>query len=143
MPVNPDVLIRIYRSTDREGVIALWDTVFPDPTAWNRASDVIDRKLAVQPELFLIAVIGEQLVGTVLAGYDGVRGWIHRLAVEENVRRQGVATALMRSAEASLQSLGCPKLNLQVRARNDSVVRFYEALGYTTEDRVSLGRALN
>lgn len=83
-----------------------------------------------------------QLVGGLKAGFDGVRGWIYHLAVAPESRRCGVATKLVRAAEAALRDLGCPKVNLQVRASNASVVAFYQALGFTVEERVSMGRRL-
>jgi ribosomal protein S18 acetylase RimI-like enzyme len=72
----------------------------------------IRRKLTVQPELFLVGCINGQIVATVMAGFDGVRGWVHHLAVHNPFRRKGVATALMQAAEKGLEALGCPKVNL-------------------------------
>jgi ribosomal protein S18 acetylase RimI-like enzyme len=103
---------------------------------------MIERKLRVQPELFLVALADAELVGTVMAGYDGVRGWLHRLAVGVSQRRSGVGTALVRAAEAEMAKMGCPKVNLQVRATNAAVIGFYRALGYETDDNVSLGKRL-
>lgn len=136
------VEIRPFSPEDRQAVISLWKEVFPDDPPWNEPATVIRRKLTVQPELFLVGLVGGCVVGTVLAGFDGVRGWVHHLAVHGSCRRQGVATALMRAAEAGLAGLGCPKLNLQVRATNAPVVAFYRAIGYDVEDRVSLGKLL-
>ena len=82
------------------------------------------------------------VVGAVIAGYDGVRGWLYHLAVLPDYRRRGLATQLVRSAEQRLQALGCFKLNLQVRATNQEVVAFYRSLGYQVEERVSMGRRL-
>jgi ribosomal protein S18 acetylase RimI-like enzyme len=104
---------------------------------------VIRRKLEVQRELFLVGVLGEEVVGTVLAGYDGFRGWVYHLAVHPAHRRRGFGRRLMQSAERRLRALGCPKLNLQVRARNAGVVAFYEALGYSVEGHVSMGKELS
>ena len=132
--------IRPFREADRAEVVQLWAEAFPDDPDHNVSSEMIDRKLRVQPELFLVAIADNVLVGTVVAGFDGVRGWLHRLAVRESARRSGFGTRLVRSAEAALAALGCPKVNLQVRASNASVVAFYRALGYTAEDRVSLAR---
>ena len=81
--------------------------------------------------------------GAVIAGFDGVRGWIYHLAVAPAHRRRGIATRLMRGAEAALRARGCSKINLQVRATNESVVAFYRALGYQIEERLSMGRALD
>lgn len=134
--------IRPYESKDHAQVVALWNEVFPDDPPWNEPASMIRRKLTVQPELFLVANVDDQVVGTVLAGFDGVRGWVHHLAVHGSCRRQGIANLLMTAAEKGLAALGCPKVNLQVRATNSAVVAFYRSLGYQLEDRASLGKRL-
>jgi ribosomal protein S18 acetylase RimI-like enzyme len=134
--------IRPFRDEDRAAVTALWAEAFPDEPAHNVSADIIDRKLRVQPELFLVAITDDGLVGAVMAGFDGVRGWIHRLAVRAPARRTGVGTMLVKRAEAGLGRLGCRKVNLQVRATNAGVVAFYRADGYSVEDRISLGKHL-
>jgi ribosomal protein S18 acetylase RimI-like enzyme len=136
------VTIRPFRSTDREQVERLWARVFSDDPPSNAPAALIDTKLRVQPELFLTAITDDVIVGAVMAGFDGVRGWIHHLAVSPDYRRRGIATALVRAAEVGLGRLGCPKVNLQVRATNSDVVAFYRRLGYAVEDRVSMGRRL-
>ena len=85
---------------------------------------------------------GGSLVGAVMAGFDGTRGWIHHLAVPPERRSQGIGTALVRAAEDGLRNLGCPKVNLQVRASNDGVIAFYPSLGCDVEQRASLGKVL-
>jgi ribosomal protein S18 acetylase RimI-like enzyme len=132
--------IRPFVSADRESVLRLWADAFPDEPAHNQSERMIARKLRVQPDLFLVAVADGVLTGTVMAGYDGVRGWIHRLAVARTVRRHGIGTALLREAETRLLALDCPKVNLQVRARNEEVVAFYEAAGYRVEANISMAR---
>ena len=134
--------IRAYQESDEEPVVALWQAVFPGDPPWNEPRGVIRRKLGIQRELFFVALLGNQLAGTVLAGFDGCRGWIYHLAVAPELRRLGVGRTLMREAEEGLRSLGCPKINLQVRASNTEVVRFYERLGFAVEERVSMGRLL-
>jgi ribosomal protein S18 acetylase RimI-like enzyme len=103
---------------------------------------MIDNKLKVQPELLLVGKLGDTVVAAVMAGFDGVRGWIYHLAVAPDSRRRGFATQLVRAAEAGLRRLGCPKANLQVRATNTTVIAFYQSLGYELEERVNMGRAL-
>jgi ribosomal protein S18 acetylase RimI-like enzyme len=103
---------------------------------------MIENKLKVQPELLLIGEVDGTIVGAVVAGFDGVRGWLCHLAVAPQFRRRGFATRLVRAAEDGLRSLGCPKVNLQVRASNHEVVAFYRNLGYEVEERVSMGRHL-
>jgi ribosomal protein S18 acetylase RimI-like enzyme len=134
--------IRPFATTDRETVLTLWADAFPNEPAYNQSERMIARKLRVQPELFLVAVEDGVVAGTVMAGYDGVRGWIHRLAVAQTARRRGIGTALLREAEMRLLALGCSKVNLQVRASNAGVVAFYEAAGYKVEANISMARTL-
>jgi ribosomal protein S18 acetylase RimI-like enzyme len=103
---------------------------------------MIRNKLRVQPELLLVATIDGAMIGAVMAGFDGTRGWIYHLAVDAQYRRRGVGTALMHASEERLRALGCPKINLQVRAANDGVVAFYRSLGYAVETHVSLGKVI-
>jgi ribosomal protein S18 acetylase RimI-like enzyme/catechol 2,3-dioxygenase-like lactoylglutathione lyase family enzyme len=139
---HPAGVVRPYQASDEAEVVALWGLVFPDDPPWNDASEVIRRKLSVQRELFLVCASGGVVVGTVLAGFDGVRGWIHKLAVRPDQQRRGIGARLMSEAEDRLASLGCPKVNLQVRAGNERVVEFYRRAGYVVEDRVSMGKRL-
>ena len=134
--------VRPFQDADRDQVEQLWADVFPDDPPWNSPSVMIDNKVKVQAELFLVAIMRDAVVGAVMAGFDGVRGWIHHLAVSADHRLRGIATALVRAAEAGLREVGCPKVNLQIRATNTDVIAFYRRLGYAVEDRVSMGRHL-
>jgi len=136
------LFIRPYSEEDEPAVAKLWRQAFPDAPAWNRPENDIHRKLAVQRELFFVALLGDELVGTAMAGYDGHRGWVYYVAVSPAHRRQGIGTQLMRRVEAELAQIGCPKLNLQVRATNTQVVAFYRKLGYQIEERISMGKHL-
>jgi ribosomal protein S18 acetylase RimI-like enzyme len=137
-----DWTIRPYVEDDEEGVVALWKETFPESPAWNVPTDDIRRKLDVQRECFLVAERDGHVIGTAMAGYDGHRGWVYYVAVTPSDRGRGIGSALMRRAERSLREMGCPKLNLMVRATNTGVVRFYESLGYAVEDRVCMARRL-
>ena len=114
----------------------------PEQPAVQRAGRGHPRKLAVQRNLFLVGECGGQMVATVLAGYDGHRGCLHLVAVDPAFRRRGFGRALMAGAERRLAAMGCPKVNLQVRASNEAVVAFYKKLGYAFEERVSMGKRL-
>jgi ribosomal protein S18 acetylase RimI-like enzyme len=131
--------IRRYEDADFEGLDALWREAFPNDPPWNRAENAVPAKRAFQPDLLFVAAEGSEIRGSVMAGYDGHRGWLYSVAVRASARRGGLGTALVRHAEQALLALGCGKINLQVRTSNEAVVRFYERLGYAVEDRVSLG----
>jgi ribosomal protein S18 acetylase RimI-like enzyme len=139
---SPDLVeIRSYQVSDESAVIRLWtecDLVRP----WNDPRKDIQRKLTVQPDLFLVGVLGSELVATVMAGYDGHRGWVNYLAVAQQHRRRAFGTILMQHVEARLKAMGCPKLNMQVRATNRAVLAFYERLGYAEEPNISLGKRI-
>jgi hypothetical protein len=132
--------IRPYTEADEAAVVRLWRIVFPDAPAWNDPETDIRRKLSFQRELFFVAEVDSEIVGTAMAGYDGHRGWVYYVAVSPRNRRRGVGTALMKRVERDLTELGCPKLNLQIRSSNQEVVSFYEKLGYRVEDHVSMGK---
>jgi len=133
--------IRPYAPDDQDAVIALWEAchlVVPQ----NDAIADIRTKIQFQPDLFLVAIATDRLVGTVMAGYEGHRGWINYLAVAPAHRRQGIARRMMAAAEEKLRALGCPKINLQVRHTNTTVVKFYRAIGFGEDDVISLGKRL-
>ncbi|NQS90920.1 MAG: GNAT family acetyltransferase [Chloroflexi bacterium] len=134
--------IRPFRETDQDNVITLWKKVFPDAQPHNNPARDIRTKREVQPELFLVAVLEDQVVGTAMAGFDGHRGWVYYLGVAPEFQRQGIGTSLMKRVESRLIGLGCPKLNLQIRANNAEVQSFYESLEYNAEDRLSMGKKL-
>lgn len=137
-----ELKLRSYKQSDEPQVVKLWRHVFPDSPPWNDPHKDIARKLSVQRELFIVAVLEDELVGTAVGGYDGHRGWVYYVAVKPDLRRQGIGAALMQRVEQDLAELGCPKLNLQIRAENTDVVAFYESLGYHVEERVSMGKRL-
>ena len=139
---EPTFEVRPYRESDEEAVIGLWNTVFPDPSPWNDPTTVIAKKLSTQRELFLVGQLGGKLVGTVMGGYDGHRGWVYLVAVAPEHQRSGFGRRLMAEVESRLVGYGCAKLNLQVRAENQEVINFYLSTGYAVEDRISMGKRL-
>ena len=134
--------IRAFATSDTDAVVQLWkDCGLTRP--WNDPHQDIARKRSVSPELFWVGNDeGEAIIATIMVGYDGHRGWINYLAVHPAHQRQGHARQLMLRAEQALTALGCPKLNLQVRAGNEAVIAFYESLGYANDHTVSLGKRL-
>jgi ribosomal protein S18 acetylase RimI-like enzyme len=140
------VIIRVFDERDRDAVIALWRDVFPEYADASRPQRdpalSIANKLRVQPELFFVLVVDGGVVGTVMAGYDGHRGWVYSLAVLPLYRGRGFGRALMLHAEEALALLGCPKVNLQILAFKTELRGFYERLGYRMDEVVSLGKRL-
>ena len=136
------VKIRKFSVDNEEAVVALWTEVFGYDAPHNNPSLSIQNKISRDPDLFLVAVVDGNIAGTVMGGYDGHRGWIYSLAVDNKWVRQGIGTALMREIEERLQSLGCLKVNLQVISSNSEVVKFYEKRGYLVEERISMGKRL-
>jgi len=102
----------------------------------------IDKKLAVDDQLFFVAMANNAVVGTVMAGYDGHRGWIYSMAVSPSCRRQGIGSRLVAHAERALISKGCVKINLQIMEGNERVMEFYSSLGFTVERRISMGKPI-
>ncbi len=133
--------LRPYVDADESAVVELWrrcELTRP----WNDPHKDIQRKLTTQPELFLVGELGGRIVATVMAGYDGHRGWVNYLAVAPEHRAKGYGRLLMQQVEERLTAIGCPKLNLQVRTGNTAVLEFYRRIGYTVDDTVSLGKRL-
>jgi ribosomal protein S18 acetylase RimI-like enzyme len=134
--------IATYADGHFEGVDALWREAFPNDPPWNTAGVAIPEKLRVQPDLLLVALVQDDVIGSVMAGYDGHRGWISRIAVRKSNRLRGVGRSLLAEAEKRLSRLGCTKINLQVVASNASVVNFYKQIGYAIEERVSMSKRI-
>ena len=133
--------IRSFAVSDTDAVVALWqETGLTRP--WNNPYQDINRKLSVQPELFLVAVAGETVVGSVMAGYDGHRGWLYYLASDPARRGEGIGRRLVEAAEERLLAMGCPKVQLMVRPENNVAQGFYDALGYDTFETWATGKRL-
>lgn len=133
--------IRPFKEPDRQAVIQLWqDCDLTRP--WNDPDKDISRKMAFQPELFLVAEDKEQVIASAMAGYDGHRGSVYYLAVSPDYQARGIGKQLMSEIEDRLIKLGCPKLNIVVRSSNDKVLEFYRKLDYASDDVVSLGKRL-
>lgn len=136
------VSVRKYAASDRAALIDLWRRVFPDDPPHNEPGAVIDAKLAVD-DLIFVAETNGQLVGACQAGYDGHRGWLYAVAVLPGQRQAGIGSRLVASAEQALRARGCIKVNLQIRAGNHAVSDFYRALGYSVEERISMGKRID
>jgi ribosomal protein S18 acetylase RimI-like enzyme len=135
------VEIRAFQPSDEPAVILLWekcDLLRP----WNDPTKDIRRKLEVQPEMFIVGVLNEELVATAMAGYEGHRGWVNYLAVAPELQGKGFGRAIMAEVEKLLNQAGCPKVNVQVRGTNSSAIEFYRRIGYRIDDVVGLGKRI-
>ncbi len=126
----------------RQQVVDLWRLVFGYEKAHNEPNLAIDKKIAVDDGLFFVALHDTNVVGAIMAGYDGHRGWIYSMSVHPEWRNRDIGSRLLARAEEELQDRGCMKVNLQVLADNRHVQSFYEAHGYATEERISMGKRL-
>ena len=136
-----NMLIRPFNAADEAAVIELWQQCGLT-RSWNDPHKDIKRKLQVQSEWFLVGEFERQIVASVMAGYDGHRGWVNYLAVSPDQQGQGWGRQLMAEVERLLATAGCPKINLQVRSSNQAVIAFYQRLGYGIDDVVGLGKRL-
>ena len=117
------LIIRPFQEDDEEALVYLWN-LCRLTVPWNNPHKDITRKLRVQRDLFLVGYLENSLVSSVMAGYEGHRGWINYLAVHPDFQGRGYATHLIEVVEKKLRNLGCPKINLQIRKENDSVHLF-------------------
>jgi ribosomal protein S18 acetylase RimI-like enzyme len=133
--------IKPYHPDNQQAVINLWQACNL-VVAWNDPIKDIQRKMLVDPDLFLIGELSEDIVATVMGGYEGHRGWINYLAVSPEHQRKGYARAMMQQVEVLILQKGSPKINLQVRSNNIDVIHFYQTIGYDIENAVGLGKRL-
>ena len=135
------MLVRPFQLSDEESVIALWQACGLIRPVNDPRKD-IRRKMAVNPELFLVGILDDQVIASAMAGYDGHRGWINYLGVHPDHQRKGYARKIMDEAEKLLQQRGCPKINLQVLISNHKAIEFYQRIGFAADQVVSMGKRL-
>ena len=133
--------IRAYKPSDEAAVIDLWQRCGLLAPQNNPRAD-IQRKLDDSPELFLVGILDSELVATVMVGYEGHRGCINYLAVAPHFQKRGHGRQLMAHVEDLLREQGCPKINLLIRTTNQPAIAFYQRLGFTCDDVVSMGKRL-
>ncbi len=133
------MIIRAFDVADTEEIVQLWDECNLTRPQNDPRADIL-RKLTVQPELFLVGTVDGRIAGSVMAGYDGHRGWINYLAVAPAERGTGHGRQLMAAVERLLSERGCPKVNLQIRAGNEAAIGFYRSIGYLNDEVLSFGK---
>ena len=129
-------------ATDRLQVVELWRNVFGYETAHNEPNLAISKKIAINDGLFFVVVENSAIFGTIMAGYDGHRGWLYSVAVDPGKRLNGLGSSLVIHAEKALADLGCMKINLQLLATNEATAAFYKSIGYSVEPRLSMGKLI-
>jgi len=127
---------------DRDAVIALWG-ICGLTRPWNDPTADFDFALAGPASTLLVLRAGGRIVGSAMVGHDGHRGALYYLAVDPAHRGKGFGRHLMACAESWLRTRRVPKLNLLVRKENAAVIGFYEALGYSDQNCISLGKRLD
>ena len=133
--------ISAFTIADTEAVIKLWqacELVRP----WNDPQKDIDRKMTDRNGAFWVGHIDEEIMASIMIGFDGHRGSINYLAIDPAFKGQGYGRHLMREAETFLISIGCPKISFCVRRDNEPVVQFYDTLGYKPDDVFFFGKRL-
>src|SRR4051794_885158 len=118
------VLVRSYQDSDRDAIVSLWSEcglVVP----WNDPIREIAMKRQVNDDLFLVGEFDGEVAATVMAGYDGHRGWLYLVGVLPQYQGRGFGRQIVDEAVRRLNALGCIKVNLQVRESNLEVRSFY------------------
>ena len=129
-----------YRDPDFADVVALWDACGISAPQNDPARDIPFARDAANAMLFVGRHEDGRLIGSILAGHDGHRGWLYKLAVAPDHRGRGFGRALVRHAEDWLAACGVPKINLMIRDTNADVRGFYARLGYAEEPRIVMGK---
>jgi ribosomal protein S18 acetylase RimI-like enzyme len=118
---------------DEAAVIALWaEAGLVRP--WNDVPADFRRAILGATSAILGVKDADELIGTVMVGHDGHRGWVYYLAVSSTRQRQGIGSRLMGATEEWLHEKGAVKVQLMVRNQNISVKQFYEEIGYENSD---------
>lgn len=132
--------IRPYQTEDRDAVLDLWERTGIITAEERPFADAdLTRKLRMQPEMFLVGVLGSEIIATGMAGYDGHRGHLYYLAICPKHQRQGHGKAIVRKVQHLLRPLGCHRLTLYVSCDNLKVEGFYQRLGFERNDVISMG----
>lgn len=133
--------IVVFKPGYQAAVVDLWKRCNLT-TPQNDPVEDIEKKTEFQPDLFFVGLLKGEVIGSVMVGYEGHRGWINYLAVLPEHQGQGYGRTLVERAIQELTRLGCQKINLQVRETNLRVVAFYKHLGFKEDHVISLGKRL-
>ncbi len=131
------VRIRDCQVEDIEQVLSIWETSSAGHTPTDNAQDV--RRAIAAPQLeFLVAEVDGRVVGTIMGGYDGWRGAISRLAVEESYRRRGIGRALLAEVEKRFDANGVRVVGALVEKDHPWAMDFWDSTDFTLDERFVL-----
>ena len=133
--------VREFHLDDYEAVIGLWRRTGLLPSRSDERAEIA-KKLERDPELFLVGTNSGVVVGTVLGGYDGRRGWVYRLAVVPELQANGFGAVLLQELESRFRQKGCLKVNLLIETDNADVQGFYRRHGYESDDLIFMEKWL-
>ena len=135
------ISIREFVLDDYDAVYALWQNAGPGiGLGRSDTRDEVAKKLQRDRDLFLLALDGDKIIGTVIGGFDGRRGLIYHLAVEETYRARGIGKMLMDEIERRLVAKGCLRCYLLVMDDAREVIDFYRHLGWETWGVTVMGK---
>jgi ribosomal protein S18 acetylase RimI-like enzyme len=129
-----ELRIRATTPEDLDTVLAFWK-VAAEGTSISDDRTGVERLVARDPDALILAERGGELAGTVIAGFDGWRCHLYRLAVHPDHRRQGIASALLAAAEERFVRLGGRRADAMVLTRNETAHRAWGAAGYGPEEQ--------
>jgi ribosomal protein S18 acetylase RimI-like enzyme len=138
------VLRQVQFPTDYSQIITLWQNAGPGiHLRRSDERDEIAKKIQRDPDLFLVAEIDGLIIGSVIGGFDGRRGMVYHLAVDDTYRKKGIGTVLMNELESRMKQKGCIRSYLLVTRDNLDAIRFYETQGWEQMDLLTFGKDLD
>ncbi|MBC7878689.1 MAG: GNAT family N-acetyltransferase [Anaerolineales bacterium] len=135
--------IREFRfPADYSQTLELWESIEAGMSVGRSDTpEEIQKKLKRDSDLFLVAELNNEIVGTVIGGYDGRRGMIYHLAVHKSVRKQGIGGLLLNEVENRLKAKGCLKCYLLAFAGNTDAIQLYKKHGwYDQKEDIVFGK---
>ena len=134
MQVNIDT----FTMKDYQKVIALWQSCEGIGLSSADSKDCIESYLKRNSGMSFVASYENEIIGAVLCGHDGRRGYLHHLAVHPDFRNQGIGRVLVEKCILALQSIGIQKCHLFIFSTNENAYRFWEKIGWTRREDIGV-----